>query len=114
MLSSAVRTVQWVGGFHTVSFGPPALLKKLQQSFIVPVPQTSGPPLLTLNPRVALPSGGTTYSGTGFVNSGILPLTLPPGSTAPPSFTLTFTKAGTYPYVCLVHPGMDATITVLP
>jgi plastocyanin len=106
--------VQWVGGFHTVTFGPPSLLTHLQESFIVPVPQTSGPPLLTLNPQVALPSGGTTFSGKGFVNSGILPLTLPPGSTAPASFTLTFTKAGTYPYVCLVHPGMDGTITVVP
>jgi len=28
------------------------------------------------------------------------------------SFTLTFTKAGTYTLVCTIHPGMDATVTV--
>lgn len=107
-------TVQWVGGFHTISFGPTALLKQLEQSFITPMPQQNGPPLLVLNPRVAFASGGTTYDGTGFVNSGILPLNMPQGSTAPPSFSLTFTKVGTYPYVCLLHPGMDASIIVLP
>lgn len=28
------------------------------------------------------------------------------------SFSYTFTKAGTYPYFCSVHPGMDGTIIV--
>ena len=28
------------------------------------------------------------------------------------SFTLTFTRAGTYTLVCTIHPGMDATVTV--
>jgi len=28
------------------------------------------------------------------------------------SFTLTFSKAGTYRLVCTIHPGMDATVTV--
>jgi plastocyanin len=107
-------TVEWIGGFHTISFGPAALLKQLSANLIVPVPQKSGPPALLLNPKIAFPSGGHTYDGTGFVNSGILALQAPPGSTAPPSFKLTFTKAGTYTYYCLVHPGMDGTITVMP
>ena len=110
----AGNTVEWIGGFHTVSFGPQALLTQLAKSFIMPVPQKSGPPKLALNPKVAFPSGGSTYNGTGFVNSGILALNAPRGSKAPPSFKLTFTKAGTYNYVCLVHPGMDGTIKVLP
>ena len=33
---------------------------------------------------------------------------------SPAQYTLTFTKAGTYGYDCLVHPGMDGTITVMP
>jgi hypothetical protein len=78
------------------------------------MPQKSGPPLLVFNPKVAFPTGGATYDGTGFVNSGVLVLNVPPGSKAPPSFKLTFTKAGKYTYVCLLHPGMDATITVVP
>lgn len=107
-------TVQWIGGFHTISFGPEALLKQLQKNLFVPMPQKNGPPLLVLNAKVAWPSGGATYDGTGYVNSGILPLNTPPNSKAPPSYKLTFTKAGTYKYYCLVHPGMDATITVMP
>lgn len=107
-------TVQWIGGFHTVSLGSPALITGLEKSLIVPRPQKSGPPQLVLNPKIAYPSGGTAYGGAGFVNSGILALNTPPGSTAPPSFKLTFTKAGTYRYYCMLHPGMDGTITVLP
>lgn len=108
------ETVQWMGGFHTISFGPAAMLMQLQKSFVMPTPQRNGPPLFVINPKAAFPSGGATYDGTGFVNSGILPFTVPKGSTAPPSFKLTFTKAGTYRYVCLVHPGMDGSITVIP
>ena len=28
------------------------------------------------------------------------------------SFSLTFTKAGKYPYLCLLHPGMAGTVEV--
>ena len=53
------------------------------------------------------PSGGTTYDGSALVNSG----PLMPGQ----SFSLTFTKAGTYTYHCLFHDdteNMIGTITV--
>lgn len=51
-------------------------------------------------------AGGTTYDGSTYVNSGILG----PGST----FSLTFTKAGTYAYYCLFHDdeGMVGTVVV--
>ena len=60
-----------------------------------------------LNPAIAFPSGGPSYDGTGFVNSGLL-------QGKGPSFALTFTKAGSYTYVCLLHPGMAATVVVQP
>jgi hypothetical protein len=75
-----------------------------------PVPQKAGPPLMTINPKAALPFGGPTYDGTGYVSSGFLT----PHENYPARYTLTFTKPGTYSYDCLVHPGMDGTITVLP
>lgn len=103
-------SVTWIGAFHTVTFGPEAELQAVEQHFVVPVPQKAGPPLLTINPKAALSSGVSTYAGTGWVNSGFLT----PKGTAPAQYTLTFTKAGTYGYDCLVHPGMDGTITVLP
>ena len=103
-------SVTWIGAFHTVTFGPDAELQAVEQHFVVPVPQKAGPPLLTINPKAALPSGGATYDGTGWVSSGFL--TAERGR-ARRRYTLTFTKPGTYSYDCLVHPGMDGTITVL-
>jgi plastocyanin len=105
-------TVEWIGGFHTITFGPDAMRTALEKAFFIPIPGGSGAPKLQINPKVVFPSGGSTYNGTGFVNSGILALNTPPTSKAPPSFKLKFTKAGTYTYDCLVHPGMDGTITV--
>ncbi|MEO6913945.1 MAG: plastocyanin/azurin family copper-binding protein [Candidatus Baltobacteraceae bacterium] len=51
-------------------------------------------------------AGGSTYDGTVFTNSGVIP----PGQ----SYSLTFTKAGTYTYYCLFHSGegMIGTVTV--
>ncbi|MGH2411173.1 MAG: cupredoxin domain-containing protein, partial [Chloroflexota bacterium] len=102
--------VVWHGFLHTITFGPAAQIAHLRQTLIVPVSQKAGPPILAFNPLVALPSGGKTYAGTGFVSSGLLTPTGP----QVPSYTLTFPKAGTYTYVCLLHPHMQGTIIVLP
>ena len=101
--------VTWIGGVHTVTFGPEAELQAVEAHFLVRVPQKAGPPLLTINPKAVLPAGGPAYTGTGWVSSGFL---FPKGN-APAQYTLTFPKPGTYSYDCLVHPGMDGTITVL-
>jgi plastocyanin len=57
------------------------------------------------NPVVDNPAGGPTYDGTGYANSGFMPV-------AAQSLALTFTKAGTYGYVCLLHPGMAGQVVV--
>ncbi|HEX9371208.1 MAG TPA: plastocyanin/azurin family copper-binding protein, partial [Roseiflexaceae bacterium] len=57
--------------------------------------------------ETAFPSGGPTYDGTSLVNSGLL-------EGKGKSFSLTFTKAGTYGYICLLHPGMGAVVVVQP
>ncbi len=92
-------TVNWTltAFVHTVSFlsggsRPPDAVQ-----------DESGRPLF--NPAIAFPSGGPTYAGTGFVNSGML---AEPGA----KFALTFTQAGTFEYVCLLHPGMAANVVV--
>jgi len=101
-------TVVWTpGGFHTVAFGPPALLARLRRAFITVTPQPAGPPTVVYNPRVIFPSGGSTYAGMGFVTSGLL---IAP---RPHAYSLTFTRPGVYHYACLVHPGMDGMVTVL-
>jgi plastocyanin len=96
-------TVRWTMNaafVHTVTFlsgGPPPP---------EPIPSGEGD-LLMLNPQSAFPVGGPAYDGTGFVGSGILD-----GVGA--AWSLTFTKAGAYDYVCLLHPGMFAQVVVQP
>src|SRR5207244_12345077 len=94
-------TVEWVGGFHTVTFGPAALRDRLEKNILVRMRHKSGRTMLVLNPKVAFPSGGRTYNGMGFVNSGLLFLRVPQNSKAPPTYRLTFTKPGAYEYDCL-------------
>jgi plastocyanin len=96
---------------HTVTF----LAGQQAPDIVLPQPQPNGPPQLQLNPAVLAPSGDpTSYSG-GPLNSGFLnPLMPPPGTSGPPTFTVTFDAPGTYTYVCLLHVGMDGSIHVLP
>jgi plastocyanin len=65
-------------------------------------------PDLSINPVAAAPSGGSSYNGTGFYNSGVLQ----PGQ----NYSLTFTKQGTYDYWCLIHDEMKMVgeVVVLP
>ena len=86
-------TVEWTnddtnGEPHSVSFGPE--------------PQ---------DPSANAPSGGSTYAGSGWVSSGLF---VGPPIPAPHSYSLKFTKAGTYKYICVLHDivGMTGSITV--
>src|SRR5262249_3582313 len=99
---------------HTVTF----LAGQKAPAFIVPedagTPTNGTPesetaiPSLMFNPAVAFATGGPAYDGSGILNSGLNVL-LPPGQ----SFAPTFTKPGTYEYLCLVHPKhMKGTLTV--
>ena len=113
-------SVSWsINGFHTVTF-----LAKGQSlpPLVMPSPANpisgqldasgtafwfNGQPNLLINPQAAAPAGGTTYSGKGFLNSGL------PGEGPPKPFVVKFTKAGTFTFHCVVHPGMQGTVRVL-
>jgi len=91
-------TITWhlnSGEFHTVTF----LSGEDAPPFI-----TIGPNGPELNPAAVAPSGGPTYDGTGIANSGLL--------VKGQQFSLGFTKAGTYPFLCLIHAGMAGTVHV--
>jgi plastocyanin len=97
--------------FHNVAFGPEDYIGEQIKAFF----GEDG----TLNPFVTYRSEqpGTPISfdganhGNGFVNTGIIDAN--PASDFPSKETVTFTKAGTYTYYCVVHgPHMKGTITV--
>jgi plastocyanin len=67
----------------------------------------NGQPSLGLNPLTVAPQGGRTYTGAKLVNSG-LPIAGPPKP-----FTVKFTKAGRFQYVCAIHPGMRGSVSVV-
>ena len=119
------NTVKWLPvGAHTLTFGSteaqrvfvsksPDGAVHLNQDAFGPVggpgapegPPPSGPPDPTAPPT---PIEGGPYDGTGLKSSGLLQSF--PGQLV--TYSVTFTKAGSYQYVCLVHPDMKGTINV--
>jgi len=70
-------------------------------------PQRTGPPP-SGPPKLGKVTDGGRFDGTGFRSSGFVP----PGPPPALGYSLTFTKAGTYSYVCLVHPKMGGVVKV--
>jgi plastocyanin len=104
-------TVHWKRNsneIHTVSFlaGTPL------PNDLIPAPPGLPSPLM-LNPVVTTPVAPANgqYDGTTFANSGVLG----PDPGQYQSFDLTFTKPGTYSYLCSIHGNiMSGNIIVLP
>jgi plastocyanin len=102
---------------HTVTFGPEKVRADVEKNFLEPLPAV-GAGALGLNPVGAYPSDqppalppydGTNH-GNGFLNTGLLDND--PSTPFPPEATITFTKAGTYDYECVIHEHMDGRIVV--
>lgn len=113
--------VTWsVLGPHTISFnapadaGPPPVIVAPDGAVHVnpkalaptnspaPPPPPNGPP----SQKPVVVDGGS-YDGAAFKSSGFFA----PGPTQY-QYAVTFTKAGTYNYKCLIHPGMDGVVKV--
>ena len=98
-------TVTWLQDTlreHTVTFlaGAPVPPQNIAQ------PEDSSLPQMR-NPRAeypTLPIGA--WDGSSFMNSGRMQ--------AGETFAVTFSKAGTYPFVCIPHVDMIGTVTVVP
>jgi plastocyanin len=104
---------------HTVTFLPPGQKRPPLEVADPAHPYTgfndaaggqfsfNGQPSLMIPPEHAFPQGGSSTDGTRYENSGISAPAFRP-------YKLTFTKAGTFRYICLVHPGMQGSVKVLP
>jgi plastocyanin len=88
---------------HTVTMPP------LRGQDIVPMPQEGKPPILAAGPGLAsmTQTGTTIKSGDKFSSGLLIPI---PGQV--PTFSLTFTEAGVYPYACNIHRGMNGVVVV--
>ncbi len=101
-------TIRWVdrsvGEPHTVTFlgGEEAPELNLIE------PQPAGPPKLIFNELVILPQGDGEYDGTGYTNSGFLSTPI----TNSDSYEVTFTAAGEFDYLCVIHEGMKGKVLV--
>jgi plastocyanin len=99
-VGDTVRWVQNSNEIHTVTFlagtEPAPLIVTAAEAGVPPTPS----PLL-FNPVAVDPAGPTDglYDGTTYANSGLMGRE--PGQIG--EYSLTFTAAGTYDYICLVH-----------
>jgi plastocyanin len=120
-------SVTWNLSFHTVSFNAPQdatppiaqdadgtwhfNAKTFKAAGFTPPPPpagggSNGPPASDAPPPPPTNVDGGTFDGSGFYNSGSFNV---PGDLL---FKLTFSKAGTFNYVCLIHPDMKGTVKV--
>jgi plastocyanin len=73
------------------------------------VPEGQEAPNVEADPSQAAPVPATgPIDGTALVSSGLQPL-----GAAPTPFETTFAKAGTYEYLCLIHPNMTGEVDVV-
>jgi plastocyanin len=95
---------------HTITF----LNGAKEPDAVVPQPQPNGPPLLVLNPDVALPQNADKPLTTqGIYNSGLIDPHMP----GPHMFSLKIgDMTGDISYLCELHDesGMKGTLSVSP
>jgi plastocyanin len=116
----AEQALRFLPGTITIDVGDTVQWKLAASDHTIYFPAGQKPPDLIIsgktkgqllwNPAVMFASPRKTYDGSGPLSGGAL--VHDPG--APKSYTLTFTKAGTYRYLCMFHPGMEGTVVVQP
>ena len=92
---------------HTASFGPKSYLTTLANSFggSAPSPIAAYPS----DPPGSIKLNASSH-GNGFANTGALDRDN--GTPLTPSGKIKFTQAGTYHFICLIHPFMHGTVVV--
>lgn len=104
-IGDAVRRVDRLPGEpHTVTF----LGGEETPELVVIEPLPDGAPKLIFNNMVLFPQGDDVFDGTGYTNSGFLATPI----TNTDTYELTFTAAGEFDHVCVLHQGMEGKIIV--
>lgn len=93
---------------HTATFGPTPELTKLSKGFQGVTLPAQG--VFPSDPAQPI-SESLTAHGDGFANIGAIDNN-PKSTTIPSSGQIDFTQAGTYHFICLIHPFMHGTIIV--
>jgi plastocyanin len=93
---------------HTATFAPVPELKTLAKGFQGVAFPAQG--VFPSDPTQPI-SESLTAHGDGFANTGALD-TNPKSTTIPSSGKIDFTQAGTYHFICLIHPFMHGTVVV--
>ena len=106
---------------HTFSFGPAAYLATLSNALVTPIPAAAGPADARSSTRKTYfpsdipgerPAVLQRHQPRQRLPEHRLPRRQPRRPTQPSSFKVTFTKAGTYNFQCLIHPFMKGQIVV--
>jgi plastocyanin len=69
----------------------------------------NGRPGWFISPEHVIATGDAVVDGKALDSSGVFA-----GQGAPPDYVASFPKAGSFSYLCTVHPGMKGTVKVLP
>lgn len=101
-MSNASREV------HTATFGPRGYLTSLANGFRGAVFPPAG--IYPSSPVQPIALSASSH-GNGFANTGAIDED-PATTQVPASGKIQFTQAGTYHYICLIHPFMQGTIVV--
>jgi plastocyanin len=100
---------------HTFTFGPTngkdLYNDQLAANLLGPVLDPRGV-YPSEDPTAGVPAYNGANHGNGFLNSGFLDVDA--ASPQPASTKVTFTAAGTYSFICVIHPFMTAKVTVTP
>jgi plastocyanin len=94
---------------HTASFGPSSYLTDLSNSVAGPAPNPAA--LYPSDPPGSITLNASSH-GNGFASTGALDQDN--GTPQKATSTIKFTQAGTYHFICLIHPFMHGTVVVTP